>query len=208
MPTGSKLSPHTRRPENGLCLAKGQPCGFVRPARPCLRRRKNVAVHAARAGRQFRVAARGFGLAQPDAQAVRLARGGPAVVAPGCGMAAIDHNDLRGSIGHGVRRRLSIRECPGFLARTRGEYFGHARSFGHTDTRHPGDTRFGTGAGAGASRSDRTHAARYFQRQGLTDWVFACLAMSGEQTKNFEFFRASTVSIKRHTTGSQRCQPL
>lgn len=50
--------------------------------------------------------------------------------------------------------------------------------------------------------------ARYFQRQGLRDWVFACLAQSGEQTKEFELFRASTVPIKRHTKVRSDANPF
>lgn len=50
--------------------------------------------------------------------------------------------------------------------------------------------------------------ARYFQRQGLRDWVFACLAQSGEQTKEFELFRVSTVPIKRHTKVRSDANPF
>jgi RNA-directed DNA polymerase len=50
--------------------------------------------------------------------------------------------------------------------------------------------------------------ARYFQRQGLRDWVFACLAPSGEQAQEFELFRASTVPIKRHTKVRSDANPF
>jgi RNA-directed DNA polymerase len=41
--------------------------------------------------------------------------------------------------------------------------------------------------------------ARYFQRQGLRDWVFACYASGAEPTRQFMLWRASTLPIKRHT---------
>jgi RNA-directed DNA polymerase len=41
--------------------------------------------------------------------------------------------------------------------------------------------------------------ARYFQRQGLRDWVFACGAPGAEQEKAVALFRAATLPIQRHT---------
>ena len=94
-PNGSKPSPDTRRPEDGLCLAKGQASGLARPARPRLRRHRHVAVHPAPASRQLRLAARGGGLARAHARAVRLARRGAAMAAPGCIAAALHRGGLR-----------------------------------------------------------------------------------------------------------------
>lgn len=50
--------------------------------------------------------------------------------------------------------------------------------------------------------------ARYFQRQGPRDWVFACLAPGGEQALEFELFRASTVPVKRHTKVRSDANPF
>jgi RNA-directed DNA polymerase len=50
--------------------------------------------------------------------------------------------------------------------------------------------------------------ARYFRRQGLRDWVFACRAPSGEQAPEVELFRASTVPIKRHTKVRSDANPF
>lgn len=41
--------------------------------------------------------------------------------------------------------------------------------------------------------------ARYFLRQGLRDWVFACPSSGVEPTRQFTLWRASTLPIKRHT---------
>lgn len=41
--------------------------------------------------------------------------------------------------------------------------------------------------------------ARYFQRHGRRDWIFACSASGGEQVRQFVLFRAETLPIKRHT---------
>lgn len=50
--------------------------------------------------------------------------------------------------------------------------------------------------------------ARYFQRQGLRDWVFACRAPGAEQTQQFVLFRASTIPIKRHTKVRSEANPF
>jgi RNA-directed DNA polymerase len=49
------------------------------------------------------------------------------------------------------------------------------------------------------NKNARWIKARYFVRQGLRDWVFACRAEGAEQVRQFELFRASTLPVKRHT---------
>jgi RNA-directed DNA polymerase len=50
--------------------------------------------------------------------------------------------------------------------------------------------------------------ARYFQRQGLRDWVFACRAPGAKQTQQFVLLRASTIPIKRHTKVRSEANPF
>lgn len=41
--------------------------------------------------------------------------------------------------------------------------------------------------------------ARYFQRHGRRDWIFACSVSDRKQVRQFVLFRAETLPIKRHT---------
>lgn len=50
--------------------------------------------------------------------------------------------------------------------------------------------------------------ARYFQRRGLRDWVFACSAAGAMQEKAVDLFRASTVPIQRHTKVRSDANPF
>ncbi len=50
--------------------------------------------------------------------------------------------------------------------------------------------------------------ARYFQRQGLRDWVFACDATGAATGKVVELLRASTVPIHRHTKVRSAANPF
>ena len=50
--------------------------------------------------------------------------------------------------------------------------------------------------------------ARYFQRQGLRDWVFACGALGAEQEEAVALFRAATLPIQRHTKVRSDANPF
>jgi len=50
--------------------------------------------------------------------------------------------------------------------------------------------------------------ARYFQRQGQRDWVFACRTPNSQHAELVVLFRASTVPIKRHTKVRSDANPF
>jgi len=50
--------------------------------------------------------------------------------------------------------------------------------------------------------------ARYFQRQGMRDWLFACRGSDPAQERQFVLFRASTLPIKRHTKVRSDANPF
>ena len=50
--------------------------------------------------------------------------------------------------------------------------------------------------------------ARYFQRQGPRDWVFACAAPGADPVQRVVLFRASTLPIKRHTKVRSDANPF
>lgn len=58
------------------------------------------------------------------------------------------------------------------------------------------------------NKNARWIKARYFLRQGLRDWVFACHANGAKQGRQFELFRASTLPVKRHTKVRSDANPF
>lgn len=50
--------------------------------------------------------------------------------------------------------------------------------------------------------------ARYFKRQGIREWLFACRAHGVEQVRQFVLFRAATLPIKRHTKVRSDANPF
>jgi RNA-directed DNA polymerase len=50
--------------------------------------------------------------------------------------------------------------------------------------------------------------ARYFKRQGIREWLFACRAHGVEQLRQFVLFQAATLPIKRHTKVRSDANPF